>query len=49
MEDFKSLLDIIPKVNKYRNVVLVNMEWECGVLNFVECHREFEADEFFKK
>ena len=48
MEDFKSLLDIIPKVNKYRNVVLVDMEWEYGDMNYVERHREFEADEFFK-
>ena len=48
MEDFKSLLDIIPNVNKYRNVVRVDTEWEYGDMNFVECHREFEADEFFK-
>lgn len=48
MEDFKSLLDIIPKVNKYRNVVQIDMEWDCGDLDYVERHKEFEADEFFR-
>lgn len=48
MEDFKSLLDIIPKVSNYKDVVKVDMEWDCGDLDFVECHKEFEADEFFR-
>lgn len=48
MENLKELLNIIPKVYDYKNVVRIDTQWEYGDMNYAECHREFEADEFFK-
>jgi len=47
MENFKDLLNLMPKVYDNKNVVKIDTEWEYGDMNYVEGHRYFAPDDFF--